>query len=902
VSANVLDNRQSDIALRDGSTVHVRPTLPADQTSLEAFLRGLSEQSRYFRFFSAGVDVEKAVEQSIGDDPHDLYALVATRGIERRVVAHAFYATSGPDGAEIAFAVADEYQGQGIATVLLGQLAEVATAAGIATFKAVVLPENSRMVEVFRESGFPATVTWEGADVHVSFPTAVSMRTLDLFDTRELTSSAAALRPFLRPLSVAVVGASSAPDSVGGVVLRNLVRAGFGGPLYPVNSRARSAQRMPAHQSIADIPGAVDLAVIAVPAVAVIGVARECADKGVRGLMVLSAGFGEAGPDGAIRQRELLELCRGAGMRLIGPNCIGVINTAADASLNASYVSAYPASGHTAMMSQSGALGLALIARAADLGLGISQFVSVGNKADISGNDLLGYWADDPETELILMYLESFGNPRKFSRLARRVSRQKPIIAVKSGRSIAGAPTTASRTGALLAASDLTVDALFKQAGVIRTDTLGEMFDLAQLLARQTSPSGNRVGVITNARGPGILCTDACDAAGLNVPKLSDELVRRLEVQLPRAVAVRNPVYLLATAQPADYSTAIAALAGSNEVDAIIAIAASVFGDSEMELAGAIASAGANLNGSASLVAVVMSGMGTPVPRSSSSAPRAVPWYRFPEDAARALARAAEYGRWHSAPPGDVPVLEGIDRVGAEAIIESGMARSTGWLEAGEVGGLLEAYSIPQVRTVLAATPKEAGRLADELGSPIALKAEADGLVHKSDAGGVRLSLLGARQVSAAARQMMVDVRRAGFDCKGFLIQPMIPPAPELILGMVHDPAFGPVVACGAGGTEAELHHDVAVRIAPVTDRDAAAMLRELRTFPRLDGYRGAPLCDVAALEDVILRLGAMVETHEEIVEVDLNPVLALSRGALTVDARIRLHEPGERRRLGARR
>jgi acetyl coenzyme A synthetase (ADP forming)-like protein len=901
VSPTFLDNRESDVALRDGNTVHVRPARRSDQKSLEGLLRNLSDQSRYFRFFSGGVNVERAVEQSVGDDPQVLYGLVATTGIDQRVVAHAFYATSGPDRAEIAFAVADEYQGQGIATILLGQLAEVATAAGITSFEATVLPENLRMVEVFRESGFPATVTLEGGDVHVIFPTTVSMRTLDLFDARELTSSAAALQPFLRPRSVAVVGASRAPDSVGGTVLRNLVSAGFAGPVYPVNSRARRVQRMPAHRSIAEIPGPVDLAVIAVPAAAVIDVARECAAKGVRGLLVLSAGFGEAGPVGVSLQRELLELCRGAGMRLIGPNCIGVINTAADTSLNATFASDYPPPGHTAMMSQSGALGLAVITRAADLGLGISQFVSVGNKADISGNDLLGYWADDPETELILMYLESFGNPRKFSRLARRVARQKPIIAVKSGRSIAGARATSSHTGALLAASDVTVDALFKGAGVIRTDTLGEMFDLAQLLAHQPSPTGNRVGVITNAGGPGILCADACDAAGLNVPQLSDELVRRLEVQLPRAAAVGNPVDLLATAPPADYSTAIAAMAESNEVDAIIAIAVPVLGTSEVQLAGAIGNAAAALHGSPPLLAVVMSSKPTPILRSSSSAAGTVPSYQFPEEAARALARAAEYGRWRSAPPGDVPVLEAIDRGRADAIIASGLARSPGWLEAAEVAGLLDAYGIPAVRTVVAVTPEEAGRLADELGSAVALKALAAGLVHKSDARGVRLSLLGARQVSAAAREMMVDVRGAGFECKGFLIQPMVPPAPELILGMVHDPAFGPVIACGAGGTGAELHRDVAVRIAPVTDRDAAAMLRELRTFPLLDGYRGAQTCDVAALEDVILRLSAMVEGHEEIAEVDLNPVLALSRGAPTVDARIRLEEPGVRRPLGAR-
>jgi acetyl coenzyme A synthetase (ADP forming)-like protein len=880
----------------------VRPTAAADQENLEAFLRGLSEQSRYFRFFSAGVNVQRAVAQSIGDDPHVLYALVATRGIEQRVVAHAFYAMAGPGRAEVAFAVADECQGQGIATILLGQLAEVATAAGIATFNAVVLPENSRMVEVFRESGFPATVTWEAGDVQVSFPTAVSMRTLDRFDERELTSSAAALQPFLRPRSIAVVGASRARANVGGTVLRNLVSAGFAGPIYPVNSGARRVQGIPAHRSVADVPGPVDLAIIAVPADAVIDVARECAAKGVRGLLVLSAGFGETGPDGAHLQRDLLEICRGAGMRLIGPNCIGVINTAAGVSLNATFASEYPPPGHTAMMSQSGALGIAIITRAADLGIGISQFVSVGNKADISGNDLLGYWADDPETQLILMYLESFGNPLKFSRLARRVARQKPIIAVKSGRSIAGARATSSHTGALLAASDVSVDALFKQAGVIRTDTLGEMFDLARLLTRQLSPSGDRVGVITNAGGPGILCVDACDAAGMNVPQLSDGLVRRLESQLHRPAALGNPVDLLATASPADYLKAIAAMGESGEVDAIIAIAVPVLGTGEVELAGAIGKAAAALHGSIPLVGVMMSRERTPGVRSLASAAGSVPWYQFPEDASRALARAAEYHRWRSAPLGDIPVLKAIDRRRADEIIVSGQAVSPGWLGAAEVASLLDAYGIPAVRTMVVATPEEAGRLADEIGSPVALKALAVGLVHKSDASGVRLSLVGAGEVRAAAAQMMVDVGIAGYDCTGFVVQPMVPAAPELIMGMVHDPAFGPVIACGAGGIGAELLRDVAVRIAPVTGRDAAAMIRELRTFPLLNGYRGAQACDVGALEDIILRLSAMVEAHEQIGEVDLSPVLALSIGAVTVDARIRLEEPGERRPLGARR
>ena len=838
VSPTFLGGREGDIALRDGTTVHVRTTRPSDREGLKSFLLGLSEQSRYFRFFSLGVNVKQVVERSIGDDPEVRYGLVATTGPERRVVAHAIYIATAPDRAEVAFAVSDEFQGKGIATILLGQLAEVATAAGISSFEAVVLPENRHMVGVFRESGFQVTVVRERGDLAISFPTAISMFALDRFDSRELSSSAAAVDAFLRPRSVAVIGASRAPGSVGGSILRNLIDTGYSGPVYPVNSHARTVQDRSAYRSVGDITDAVDLAVIAVPAPAVIEVARDCAAKGVRGLLVLSAGFGEAGAEGADLQRELVQLCRETGMRLIGPNCIGLINTAPEIRLNATFASDFPPRGHTAMLSQSGALGLAMITRAADLGLGISQFVSVGNKADISGNDLLGYWADDPETQLILMYLESFGNPRKFSRLARRVARQKPIVAVKSGRSQAGARASSSHTGALLAASDVTVDALFRQAGVIRTDTLGEMFDLAKLLAHQPAPAGKRVGVVSNAGGPGILCADACEAAGLTVPQLSAQLVSRLRSQLPQATAVGNPVNLLATAAPGDYNTAIELIAESNEVDAVVALAVPMLGTSAVELAGAIGAAATVLDGSLPLMGVMMSGEQASA-SASSSANRKVPWYQLPEDAAQALARAAEYGRWRSEPPGEVALPADIQGSNADAIIGTALAESPGWLQPAETMELLHAYGIPAATT---------------------------------DQG------------------------------KRFLVQPMAPRGPELIIGMVHDPLFGPVIACGAGGTATELLNDVAVRITPVTDRDATTMLKELRTFPLLNGYRGAQPCDVAALEDIILRLSAMVEAHEEIAEVDLNPVLALPGGALVGVARIRLEKPAPRTPVGARR
>src|SRR6266511_3593370 len=521
-----LPGREADVALRDGTTVRVRPAGPSDAPGMERLLRGLSEESRYLRFFSSAVDLPRMVAWATQVDHQRRDGLVATTGTEGRILAHAGWEREGQrsERAEVALVIDDAFQGRGLGTLLLGQLAESARAQGVELFTAEVLPGNYQMLQVFRDSGFAVRIRSEPGVISVEAPTLLTLDALTLFDQREEQAAAAALRRVLAPRSVAVIGASRRRGTVGGELFHNLRAAGFTGPVYPVNSGATVVQSVSAYPSIRKVPGPVDLAVLAVPAAAVVPVARACAAKGVGALVVLSAGFAESGPEGVERQRDLLAVCRQAGMRLVGPNCLGVINTNPAVRLDATFGPTLPARGRVGFGSQSGALGLAIVDYANDLGLGLSSFVAMGNKADVSGNDLLGYWQDDPDTDMVLLYLESFGNPRKFAHFA-----------------------------SLLAASDVTVDALFRQAGVIRTDTLSELFDVAKLLATQPAPAGRRVAIVTNAGGPGILCADACEAAGLQVPAFSERLRSRLAAVLPAEGAAGNPVDLLAAAPPERY-------------------------------------------------------------------------------------------------------------------------------------------------------------------------------------------------------------------------------------------------------------------------------------------------------------------------------------------------------------
>ena len=893
--------READVVLRDGSLAHVRPIRPDDEPRLLAFLRSLPEEDRRLRFFSLSTDLARTAHEEAEVDYARSLGLLATVGPDERVVGHALYAPSGEGRAEVAFAIARDRQGQGLASLLLGHLAEVAAAHGIHTFEAIVLPENRRMLEVFRESGFPVQTRSAFGSVELSMPTSLSPEGLARFEQREEQAAASAVRRVLYPGSVAVIGASRQPDAVGAAVVRNLLAAGFPGPIYPVNPAAETIQTLPCYPSIEAVPGPVDLAVVAVPAMRVVGVAEQCGRRDVHALVVLSAGFAEVGPEGQARQADLLRICRRYGMRLVGPNCIGVLNTDPSAPLNATFGPLMPSPGRISLATQSGALGLATIDFAAARGLGLSSMVSMGNKADLSGNDLLGYWRTDARTDVILLYLESFGNPRRFARLARAIGRSKPIVALKSGRSAVGARATASHTGALLSGSDVTVDALFRQAGVIRTDTLDEMLDVAELLAHQPLPTGRRVGIVTNVGGPAILCADACEANGLEVPALSEPTRARLRALLPAEASVANPVDMLAAATADQYRAAVRAVAEDPAIDAVIAIFLPPLAARSEDVARAVAAATVDLGAAKPVLAVFVSAHG--VPDLATADGRRVPAYPLPEPAAVALGHVARHAAWRAAPADSPARLPDLDPDAAGLLLAQALGRGDSWLRPDEVQRLLASYGVPLVEQGVATTPEEAARLVASLGGHAALKAILPGTLHKSEVGGVRLHLADPVAVGTAAREMARQVQAAtGREPSGFVVQRMAPPGVEMLVGVVHDPQFGPTVTCGAGGTLVELLKDVSVRLTPLTPGDASSMVRELRSFPLLDGYRGAPRCAVDALEGILLRVSMLADEHPRIAELDLNPVIVTESGALAVDARVRVAPVAPARPLGARR
>ena len=875
-------DREADIVLRSGSTVHVRPVRADDGPALTRFLEGLSADSLWLRFFAAA-NLDWVVRWALDVDYSDRFGIVVESGPDRELVAHAAYARIDADRAEVAFLVADAWQGRGISTILLAHLAEVAGAHGISLFSAEVMPGNHRMIEVFRESGFAVEVRAEPDAVTVTFPTTLTPEAQQAFEERDRTAAVAAVERVLAPRSVAVVGASRRPGTVGATLMTNLRTAGFTGTLHAVNPHGGRIHGQLVHRSVSEIPEPVDLAVIAVAAASVLEAVRECLQQGARGLVVISSGFAEVGGEGVRRQQQLVSLCRQFGARLVGPNCLGVLNTAPEVRLNATFAPHAAPAGTIGFLSQSGALGIAIVELAAQLGIGLSSFVSVGNKADLSANDFLQYWEQDDATRVALLYLESFGNPRKFARIARRMAHRKPIVAVKSGRSPAGARGGASHTGALLAASDLTVDALFAQAGVIRADTLAEMFDVSALLATQPVPRGDRVGIVTNAGGPAIVCADACEAAGARVPELSAALAQALADGLPATASVANPVDMIATASPQDYRRTLVSLAGSGEVDSILVIFVPALGADPDSVATAIREASEEVP-ACSMGAVFMSAAGPPATLAG-----VIPGFRFPEEAARAVAQAARYGRWREAPSGAARRAD--PRVVAEgaSIISRALGAGEEWMDPTAVWDLLRCHGIPLVAQRSARTSAEAVRMAAELGGVVVLKGVAAGLVHKRDAGAVAVGLRGPRAIGRAAAQMRETMAAHGFVLEGYLVQPQLDPTVELLVGVTQVEHFGPVLVCGAGGTNAELMRDVAARITPVTDLEADEMLHSLRLYPLLEGYRGSPRCEPDRVTDLIERLSAMIEAHPEIVELDCNPVCVTPSGAAVVDARVRV-------------
>jgi acetyl coenzyme A synthetase (ADP forming)-like protein len=676
---------------------------------------------------------------------------------------------------------------------------------------------------------------------------------------------------------VAVVGASRERNKIGSEILHNLTATGFTGTIVPVHPSAGTIQGLTAYARVADIPAAVDLAVIVVPAAQVPAAVDDCLAKQVPAICIISAGFGECSEAGRAIEREMVRKIRSAGSRLIGPNCMGLLNTDARFALNATFSPVYPPAGGVAMSTQSGALGLAILDYARQLNIGISSFVSVGNKADVSGNDLLLYWEDDPSTAVILLYLESFGNPSKFSRIARRISRTKPIVALKSGRSSAGARAAASHTGAL-ASSDDFVDALFHQAGVIRTDTVTELFDVATLLSRQPLPRGRRVAILTNAGGPGILAADACLAHGLAAAELSAATRSALQAFLPAAAAVNNPVDMLASASPAHYLQALQLLLADPGVDSAIVIFIPPLITSADEVAAAIAAAASE---SGKPVAGVF--------MRSHAAPEslaAVPCYAFPEPAAIALSRVAAYGEWRQQPLGEVPSFPDMQEGLARAVIDTALRRGGGWLSAVEANALVSAAGVTTPRSQFATSVEEAVEAAAKLGLPVAIKAVGAALLHKTEHGALRLNL----DSMVAVRQAAVELTKAlGDRMDGLLVQAMIGGGAEMMVGAINDPLFGHVVVCGSGGVLVDLLADSACRLHPVTDRDAQEMVASLKGVRLLRGFRGAEQADEAAFRNTILRISALVGLCPEIQELDLNPVKVLPGGVSAVDVRVRV-------------
>ncbi|GAA3515128.1 bifunctional acetate--CoA ligase family protein/GNAT family N-acetyltransferase [Actinocatenispora rupis] len=867
-----------DALSADGHIVRIRPGRPHDAPDIGALLRGTSSYNRYLRFFSnapGAVDAEIARLSRPPDGDHAV--LVAEQCGDLLGVAS--YERLAPDRAELAVLVADDWHGRGVGTLLLEELSAEARRHGIDTLDGDVLAANTGMLKV--SQGLTAGLDHEPAGVvHIQIATLPGDAALAAMDARDRAAQRSSLRPLFAPAAVAVIGAGRT-DGVGHDVLRSLLDAGFTGRVYAVNPHARhDVAGVPAYRSALDLPEPVDLAVLAVPARAAARALAEAAQRGAGAAVVLGSGFGESGDGG--RQSDLLRAARRAGVRIVGPNCLGVINTDPAVRLDASFGPHRPDTGGLAVASQSGAVGVALLDGASRAGIGVSAFVSLGNKIDVSSNDLLSFWYDDARTQAVALYLESFGNPARFARLARQTGRRKPVLVVKSGRSVGGRRAGAAHTAAA-ATPDAIVDSLFAQAGVIRTDDPDELLDAARLLVDQPAPTGDRLGVIGNAGGLNILAADAAEAAGLSVPELSGTLVDTLDGPTHPG-GLTNPVDLGADIPADTLSDAVRTLARSGEVDCLVVGLIALRGNHPCTLLAAVAAA---LDTAPDLPAAVVLVGADDAPACVGN--RRVPVYVSPERAVRALGRACRYARWRRTPVGRAVTPPGIDAAAVRAAVERAHdGGAADWFDQDTATRLLTALGVP-LATGQVVPADRAVRAAESIGYPVAVKSADPHLLHKSDVGAVRLGIVDAGGVRAAASA----VRAADGDADGrVLVQAMAAPGMELIAGLRHDPLFGPVVLLGAGGTVTELLGDRVLHLLPLTDRDAAGMWRALRTAPLLTGYRGSPRVDTAAVEDLLLRLSWLATHASEATEIDLNPVVVTPTGLTVVDAKVRLGPP----------
>ncbi len=863
----------TDVLLRDGESLRIRAAHPADGERV----------AREFPPGLAGHDFD-----------HDV-ALVATQGSENEQIVGLgrFHrldpAADGVPRAEFALSVADAWRQRGVGTALLEQMTTAASRLGIERFEADVLPGAPRMMDLLAHLGFDVTSESRGSVVRPWFPVRLTEAVRRAIDQRASAASAVSIRALMEPRSVALLGASRKAATISGTLLANL-KESYKGAIYPVNAAGGEIQGLPAFPTVAAIGKPVDLGIIAVPAPGVLQAVRECADAGANAVVVISAGFAELGPEGQAEQERIRDFVRRSGMRMVGPNCMGILNTDPVVSMNATFAPTVAPAGNVGMLSQSGALGVAILDHAKDLHIGISTFVSVGNKADVSGNDLLAFWKDDPRTDVIALYLESFGNPRRFARLAPEVARRKPIVAVKSGRSAAGTRAASSHS-ASLACLDIGVDALFEQAGVIRTNTLEEMFDVAALLATQPPPRGARVGVVTNAGGPGILLADACEAQGLVLPELTQASLEKLRSFLPAAAGFKNPIDMIASATAEQYARTIEIVGQDPNVDAVIVVFVPPLVTTAEEIATAVATSAATVPPHIPVLTVFLASKGAP-PMLATGGRGRLPSYAFPENAARALAAALKYQRWRDRPRGETVQLTDAQRSEARRIVQASLEATpeAHWLDTDDVRALLQVAGIAMA-DLRVASPDDAPAVAAAMGFPLVAKAVAPGLVHKTDVGGVVLNLRSEAEVASAVTAMRASLLKAGFVLENVLLQKQIDGGLEALVGVVVDPTFGPLLLCGIGGVQVELLRDVSFHLPPISDLDAAEMIDRLRLRPLFDGYRGSPPADRAALITLLQRLSALVEELPELHELDLNPVRVLrpGEGAVVVDARIRV-------------
>ncbi|GAA2818129.1 bifunctional GNAT family N-acetyltransferase/acetate--CoA ligase family protein [Kitasatospora paracochleata] len=903
---------EADVLLRDGGTARIRPITPADADRLVEFYEQVSDQSKYFRFFAPYPRLsDKDVRRFTHHDYVNRVGLAAV--VRDRFIATVRYDRTDADGrpsttgteAEVAFLVQDAHQGRGVASALLEHIRAVAQERGIRRFTAEVLPENRKMVKVFTDAGYTQQRSFAEGVVHLEFDLEPTAASLAVMRAREHRAEARSVQRLLTPRSVAVLGVSRNPQSVGRALLRDLA-AGFRGPVFAVNRNAEPGTDLDGvrtHRSLLDIPGPVDLAVLAVPEPAVPAAVAECGAHGVQGLVVVTAGYAETGPEGRDRQRALVRQARAAGMRVIGPNAFGLINTDPEQPLNASLAPELPARGPFGLFCQSGAIGVALLEAAHRRGLGVSSFASVGNRADVSGNDLLQYWEEDGATEVVLLYLESFGNPRKFTRIARRLAAAKPVVVLKGARHTGSLPPGHAVQPAASKLRDATVDALFQQAGVVRVETITELFDTGELLATQPLPAGDRVAVVGNSDSLGLLTYDACLSAGLRA---------------------HTPVDLTTAATGENFRIALDTALRDPAVDSVIAVAIPPIGvhgatpdpderEDDPEIAQALLGAaglGRELGKPLLLAHLALSGLTERLKAGG------VPAYPAPERAVHALADAVGFADWRrrtalAEETARVPELEGIDELGARALVEAalttreavaarlqpGGARVT--LPDAQAATLLARYGIRVSPTLSAPDEESAVRAAGTLGYPVALKATAEHLRHRPDLGSVRLDLTGEPGLRRAFREL--DALLGGADKARLVVQRLAPRGVDTVIGASVDPAVGTILSFGLAGAPAELLGDVAHRLVPATDRDVAELIREVRAAPLLFGWRGAAPVDTGALEEVLLRVSRLVDDLPEVASVDLEPVVVAPQGLAVLGARVRIAPLPVRTDLGPR-